>query len=257
MNPWEWFKFLYENTSLHRYPPVAAGIFVFVSGTLGWLLWWRLDVQYRKDHPTVAAATLPLQPSAQPVPTDGLKSELPNVERPALPLTAKAHEHAVKPEQVTTRKESQKMPGDRSVKIGSGNQFTNSPIITGDIALNAERVLSQASGQKIVEVLSKFAPQEIVITAFMSAEDGQSYGAHLGSAIIGGGWRVRGDAVNRAIATVADQIKGLAVLVKDAANPPESAKQLQSALAAAGLAAPGLQDPSLADKDVVLWIGRR
>ena len=49
-NPWEWFKWFYENAG-HKQPALSASAFVVVFAVIGLMVWWRLDTQYRKDHP--------------------------------------------------------------------------------------------------------------------------------------------------------------------------------------------------------------
>jgi hypothetical protein len=58
-NPWEWLKWFYDVAG-HKNPILSACGIIFIFALGGLLVWWRLDAQYRKDHPTVAAtASIP------------------------------------------------------------------------------------------------------------------------------------------------------------------------------------------------------
>jgi hypothetical protein len=146
-------------------------------------------------------------------------------------------------------------------KISQVSHGANSPNIVGDnnrlFLGSTSRTLSQAQGQRVATAVSRIPKGKIVVTAYMSAEDGQDYGAYVASAIVAGGWSVEGNRINRAVGTVADQIRGLALLVRDATAPPRVALQLSEALASEGLAAPLATDPALPEETILLWIGRR
>jgi hypothetical protein len=115
------------------------------------------------------------------------------------------------------------------------------------------RTLDSTQQRAIAAILSA-TPREVVpITAYLSAEDGTSYGKALGDAILMGGWGVQGNAVNQAAATQFDSIRGVAILVPNKENPPTAAVLLQRALKAAQVDAPFMTS----NEGLVLWIGRR
>lgn len=151
---------------------------------------------------------------------------------------------------------------DRSVRIGDGNQLNNSPIITGDnvhFTVNAERTISAEQGARITAAAKELAGGEVQFTAYFSSEDAVAFGAQIGEALHrgGNGWVVRGNAVQRAMATEFDSVKGLAILVKDTMNPPSHSGNFQKVLEKGGLVAPAFVDPTLPSDRVVFWIGRR
>jgi hypothetical protein len=73
-NPWEWLKWFYESAG-HKHPTISACVIILVFALLGFLVWWRLDAQYKKDHPPVSAAPTqtnppPMIPARGPATTD-------------------------------------------------------------------------------------------------------------------------------------------------------------------------------------------
>src|SRR5437867_12255340 len=64
-NPWEWLKAFYEAAG-HKQPVLSACGLVILFALIGLAVWWRLDSQYRKDHPATVAAAAPVQPPPLP-----------------------------------------------------------------------------------------------------------------------------------------------------------------------------------------------
>jgi tetratricopeptide (TPR) repeat protein len=111
-NPWEWLKFFYENAG-HKHPTLSAWGFLIVFAMAGWLVWWRLDAQYKKDHPgdasTAKAATQASEPPAPPPD----KPPLANVDTP----------------------KSEALASSKKAETGihvEGSALTNSPIQQGE-----------------------------------------------------------------------------------------------------------------------------
>src|SRR5260370_25565552 len=52
-NPWEWLRLFYE-TSGHKHPTLSAIGLVLMFAAAGFLVWWRLETQYQKDHSVLA-----------------------------------------------------------------------------------------------------------------------------------------------------------------------------------------------------------
>jgi hypothetical protein len=67
LNPWEWLKFLYEWIG-HKNPTLSMVFIMMIFMIVGWLVWWRLDVQYRKDHPVNAPIVSTVALTPQPAP---------------------------------------------------------------------------------------------------------------------------------------------------------------------------------------------
>lgn len=124
-------------------------------------------------------------------------------------------------------------------------------------ALANGRSVTQMQKDAMAAVLAVLPTEVIPITTYASAEDGLSYGQEIGTGILMGHWDVQGRAVNRAIATPFDNLRGVAILVHDKDHPPAKALSLQRALKAADITAPILTDTSQDTTGLVLWIGRR
>jgi hypothetical protein len=131
--------------------------------------------------------------------------------------------------------------------------------VGGDLKIvsNEPRFLSAEQKSKLAQEISNFSPQEIEITRFMSSDDALGYGADIGNAILAGGWTVKGNAINMAVATAFDGVRGLSILVKDASAPPLKARQLQQAMIAAKIPVTLASDSSLSADVIVLWVGSR
>lgn len=136
-----------------------------------------------------------------------------------------------------------------------GSSGTNIAAQTVNIAPQ-DRALNDPQRQAIRDSIASFPPEEIWITAYLSAEDGMAYGRDIGTAIRRGGWEVVGNSINQATATDMDDLRGVAILHNEGPIPTK-ATELQLALGKAGLTVPILKSNSTSSGSVVLWIGRR
>jgi hypothetical protein len=134
-------------------------------------------------------------------------------------------------------------------------QGTNNGTVQQNI--NTARALSETEATVLRNAISKYPPQTISITSYLSSDDAHNFGIEIGNQILRGGWAVRGNAVNMAVATQFDSVRGLVILVKDKSSPPPKALQLQSALAEANFPVPILDGDSNDGEAVLLWIGAR
>ncbi len=132
---------------------------------------------------------------------------------------------------------------------------SNSEILARLDACLGGRSLSDAQKAMIRDELLSAEPGEITISAYLSAEDGRSYGTDIGNAILSGHWKVA--ALNSAILSPFDNLRGVYIQVRDKDQPPSKAVILQRALKAAGIDAPFLTDSTKSADAIGLWIGRR
>jgi hypothetical protein len=119
------------------------------------------------------------------------------------------------------------------------------------------RTIDDAQRQAFVQALAGKPPEEIAILAHSQVDDAADYGKGIATALLTVGWRIQGHEIKRAAPPQLDDVKGVALLVRNKAQPPEKALVLREALTAAHVVAPLLTDASLAADATVLWIGRR
>jgi hypothetical protein len=72
LNPWEWLKWFYDAAG-HKHPALSACGIVGGFALLGFLIWWRLDAQYTKEHlvPPPQAQTAAPPASSITITTEG------------------------------------------------------------------------------------------------------------------------------------------------------------------------------------------
>jgi hypothetical protein len=270
----DWAKTFHEAIGIQ-----SPGAFIAVFALLGLVLFggtaWLIDRGYRLKlreqkvqaaalavgpasasiQPAVAVPAVPSislrkGPDADTGPSGHGRATNPSINRPNV-------DHAMPPQ---GKGSSMPKTDHQQVHIEQHNEGSSGTNIAAqNLTINQDqpRTLSDKQRADLAYAISKYPSQEFRITAFMSAPDGQSYGADVGTQILRGGWMVPGNAVDRAIATRVDGVRGLAVLVKDKSNPPLKAMQLRNALDYAGLNAPILDGDGIGDDVVVLWIGSK
>lgn len=270
----DWAKAFHEAIGIE-----SPGTFIAVFALLGLVLFggtaWLIDRGYRlklqqqkgqaaapasgavsaTKQPAVAVPTAPSTslrngPDADTGPSGHGQATNPSINR-------RNADHVIPPQGKGSSMPKTDNPQVHIEQHNEGSSGTN--IATQNLTINQDqpRTLSDKQRVDLAYAISKYPPQEFRITAFMSASDGQSFGADVGTQILRGGWMVPGNAVDRAIATRLDGVRGLAVLVKDKSNPPPKAVQLRDALNYAGLNAPILDGDGMGDDVVVLWIGSK
>jgi hypothetical protein len=119
------------------------------------------------------------------------------------------------------------------------------------------RDLDEAQRQAIVQALVNQPSQTIAILAHAQVEDAPDYGKAIATALLMVGWQVDGHQIKRAAPAPLDDVRGVALLVRNKDQPPPKTALLRDALKAAHITAPILSDRTLAADATVLWIGRR
>jgi hypothetical protein len=110
------------------------------------------------------------------------------------------------------------------------------------------RHLSPEQKEAIKHALEGLQPRQVTITAFMGTPDGTSFGLELAAAISSGGWRA--DFLGQEAS--GGELRGVALIAKDASHLPPGATQLQEALKAAGLPAPAWANPQWGASESVI-----
>ncbi|HEX3952896.1 MAG TPA: hypothetical protein VHW90_04945 [Stellaceae bacterium] len=119
------------------------------------------------------------------------------------------------------------------------------------------RTVSDDQRQTIIKSLLDKPAAQIGVTAHPSAEDGADFAKALATSLQMVGWKIEGNQIRRMTNQVVDQVRGLAIFVRNKDAAPAKALQLRTALAAAHIPAALVSDPTLASDAAVLWIGRR
>jgi hypothetical protein len=145
-NPWEWLKWFYEAAG-HKHPTISACGIILVFALLGFLVWWRLDAQYKKDHAPIA--TVPAQsnpppsaPASEPTSTSALPSiAAHDTKRETHPRAIT--EWAKRPDGQEPKGKDETVKGNESndkppsrtgdINIGKNSPITGSTINTGTI----------------------------------------------------------------------------------------------------------------------------
>jgi len=96
------------------------------------------------------------------------------------------------------------------------------------------RHLSAQQKEAIKNALKGFPPQQVNIFAVVGTPDGTIFGLELADAINSSGWK----ASFLGQESSGGELRGIALVVRDAKHPPSGTQQLQNALKAAGLPAP-------------------
>ena len=158
LNPMEWLKLIYETFGA-SHPGASLAVVVIlgtlIGGTLAGGIWHVAATQYGKSRPAVSQNIAvpnqhePAAPAEHPTALSTLEKSKTHADNnhpsnhpgPAAPRekpsSATADEHVPEqkpsqPAQVPAPRENTPMPSDRSIKIQGNNQFTNSPMVTGD-----------------------------------------------------------------------------------------------------------------------------
>ena len=119
------------------------------------------------------------------------------------------------------------------------------------------RELSKPQEQAILNSLAGKPTQQIGVVAHPQVADSAQYARSLAAPLMVVGWQIEDNQVRRAAPKNLEPVYGVALVVHDAAAPPEAAANLRRALAAAKIPARLLADPSLAPQAMLLWVGRR
>lgn len=124
-------------------------------------------------------------------------------------------------------------------------------------AVNVNRDLDAGHRQLMVQSLVGKSPEQITIAADPKETDAGEYGKQLATALMMVGWTIDGNQISRKEVPGLNGVHGLALVVRNNANPPAKAVALKAALQSAHVEAPLRSDPSLAGEATVLWIGKR
>jgi hypothetical protein len=127
------------------------------------------------------------------------------------------------------------------------------PVPSADVA----RELDGAHRQLLVEALVGKPPEQIAIGADPKASDAGDYGKAIATALLMVGWQVEGNQISRKEIPALNGVHGVALVVRNGANPPAQAVALKAALKAAHVEAPLRSDPTLGGDATLLWIGQR
>jgi hypothetical protein len=161
-NPWEWLKFFYENVG-HKSPILSGVVFVVAFAVTGWIVWWRLDTQYKNDHPhtSIAKTTIPTSSSSQNPPPD---KPPPVQEVPLLRPSARV----LKPDSPKV-KEKQKSTTKAPLPIPDGNNYAPGGVIQDN------RGSSGNNKQEVVILPGRTIPRSITEGDFLNLVDGLSH----------------------------------------------------------------------------------
>src|SRR6185437_10047331 len=124
-------------------------------------------------------------------------------------------------------------------------------------AANVARDLDAAHRQLMIQTLVGKPPEQITIAADPKDTDSGEYGKEIATALMMVGWQIEGNQISRKEVPTLAGVHGIAVVVRNGANPPPKAAELRAALLAAHVEAPLHVDPTLGADATVLWIGKR
>ncbi len=122
---------------------------------------------------------------------------------------------------------------------------------------DAARDLDGAHRQLLVQALVGKPPEQIAIGADPKESDAGDYGKAIATAILMVGWQVEGNQISRKEIPALNGVHGVAIVVRNDANPPPKALALKEALKAAHVETALRSDPSLGGDATLLWIGKR
>lgn len=149
---------------------------------------------------------------------------------------------------------------DRSVKIGNKNEFTNSPIVTGDgntVNVNPiapPRKLTKEQEDRLEALVKSIGPHEIAFRHSPGNDDAQQFADQLQGVIVTrGGWK----STRPKFLIAQREVYGVWVFVQSADAPPPAATMLLDALNDKFLAlgAKGIEVPDLAPGSIDLMVG--
>jgi hypothetical protein len=129
--------------------------------------------------------------------------------------------------------------------------------IEGAPAGDAPRNLTADQGQTLVQSLVAGKPAVVSISADPEGTEPGGYALAIATRLGMAGWRIEGNQIRRAAPPGLAEIHGIALAVRDEKAPPEKAKQLKKALAAAKIFVPVISKPDLAADAALLWVGKR
>ncbi len=124
-------------------------------------------------------------------------------------------------------------------------------------ASGVARALDEKQRQTLIKALVGKPAHRIVIAADPAVGDGGDYAKGIAQPLMMVGWQIEGNQITRKALPGLDQIRGVALIVRDRDAAPAKARELKAALAAARIVAPIMADPSLPPDAVILWIGKR
>jgi len=241
--------------------PVPILILIVVCLAMGgtglWLMFYHsttpasVSVAPQQVPPTAGAQPVSIEPKPKPPAASGERVQAPTPKSSPLPASnppQQAQTHTVPPPEPNTQ------GGNGNCQA---NAYGGNATVENSCNINQARTLTDKQRSDLQNAISKYPQQTISITSFLSADDAHNFGIEIGTQILRGGWIVQGNAVNMAVATKFDAVRGLAILVKDKSTLPPKALQLQAALAEANLPAPILDGDSNDTDTVLLWIGSR
>lgn len=119
------------------------------------------------------------------------------------------------------------------------------------------RALDPVGRQLVITSLYGKPTGTIAIVADPVEGDAVGYGTSIAAPLSMVGWQISGNQISRKTLPPVAEMRGVAVLVRDAGAPPPAATELKAALATAHIIAPIRADPTLAADAIVLWIGKR
>lgn len=119
------------------------------------------------------------------------------------------------------------------------------------------RILDDNQRQVVVQQLVGKPAEQVAIIAHPSVADSGDYAKSIAAPLLMVGWQIEGNQIRRAAPKALDVVRGIALMVRDAASPPEKATRLKAALSAAKVMVPLVSDPSMPPEATTLWIGKR
>lgn len=122
---------------------------------------------------------------------------------------------------------------------------------------SAARDLDGAHRQLLVQALVGKPTEQISIGADPKEIDAGDYGKAIATALLMVGWQVEGNQISRKEIPALNGVHGVALVVRNDANPPPKALALKEALKAAHVEAALRSDPKLGADATLLWIGKR
>ncbi|MBV9860626.1 MAG: hypothetical protein JO267_00600 [Alphaproteobacteria bacterium] len=118
------------------------------------------------------------------------------------------------------------------------------------------RMVDENQRQAIVQALVGKPAEDVAILAHSGVDDSADYGKAIATPLLMVGWQIQGHQIKRSVPRQLDEVRGVALLVRNKDKAPAKAVVLRTALAAAHIVAPILADPSVPEGSVTIWIGR-
>jgi hypothetical protein len=140
---------------------------------------------------------------------------------------------------------------DPEIVIAKLNEIEGVP--EGD----APRALTTDQGQAIVQSLLSGKPSIIAMVANPQGTEPGDYALAIATRLGMAGWQIEGSQIRRVVAPGLGDIGGLVLVVRNEKSPPEKARTLKKAMAAAKIYVPIITDPKMDEGGVMLWVGKR